>query len=130
MSRLGSRSWSAAPLAPPDARAGRRTTAEHRWKRSFVEATRQERRPHSALSDTASTTSALPWVGGALPPTVEVEDRRRTSSQSVAPHAVYFPQVGPGITVRHQRIVVDGVHRLKQFSVVVELEAREAPPQV
>ena len=65
-----------------------------------------------------------------LPPTVEVEDRRRTSSQRVAPHTVYFPQVGPGITIRHQRIVVDGVHRLKQFSVVVELEAREAPPQV
>ena len=63
-------------------------------------------------------------------PTAEVEDRRRTSSQSVAPDAVNFPQMRPGITVRHQRIVVDGVHRLKQFSVVVQLEAREAPSQV
>ena len=52
-------------------------------------------------------------------PTVEVEDRRRTSSQSVAPDAVYFPQVGPRVAIRHQRIVVDGVHRLKQFRVVV-----------
>ena len=65
-----------------------------------------------------------------LPPTVEVEDRRRTTCQRVAPHTIHLSQMGPRVAVRHQRIVVDGVHRLKQFRVVVQFEAREAPLQI
>ena len=63
-------------------------------------------------------------------PAVEVEDRRRTTCQSVAPHTVNFPQVRPRVAVRHQRIVIYRMHRLKQFRVVVQLEAREAPLQI
>ena len=65
-----------------------------------------------------------------LPPTVEVEDRRRTTCQSVAPHTIHLSQMGPRVAVRHQRIVIYRMHRLKQFRVVVQFEAREAPLQI
>jgi len=54
-----------------------------------------------------------------LPPAVEVEDRRRTGSKCVPPHPINFPQMGPRVAVRHQRIVIYRMHRLEQFRVVV-----------
>ena len=65
-----------------------------------------------------------------FPAPIEVEDRRRRGRKRIPPDPINFPQVGPGIAVRHQRVVIYRMHRLKQFRVVVQLQAREAPLQI